>query len=85
MHDTPHEIEMRMQAMLAERTPAERLRMASQMFDTGLALLKAGIKQDTPDISEAELRCEIFRRLYGDCFSAEESRQITGLLLSNTR
>ena len=84
MRDTPLEIEMRMSAMFAERTPAERLCMATEMFGAGMALMKAGILQDNPAISEAEMRGMLFRRMYGDCFSAEECERIVEHLQRNT-
>ena len=80
MRDTSPEMEKRLLQLYAERTPEERMRMAGRMFDTGIALMKAGILQATPDISKAELRERIFRRLYGDCFSEEELQRIARFL-----
>ncbi|MHB0937953.1 MAG: hypothetical protein ACYDCO_08860 [Armatimonadota bacterium] len=80
MSDTPSHVERRMLALYAERTPTERLRMASGMFDTGIALMKAGILGQQPDLPEDELRITIFRRLYGDCFSEEELGRIAQFL-----
>ena len=72
MNDTPPDVERRMLALFAERTPTERLRMASGMFDTGISLMKAGMLDKQPNLTENELKIAIFRRLYGDCFSEEE-------------
>jgi len=69
-----------MLALYAERTPTERLRMASGMFDTGIALMKAGILDQQPDLPEDELRIAIFRRLYSDCFNDEEMMRIVQYL-----
>jgi len=84
MNDTPRDIELRMLALFAERTPEERVRMACGMFDAGIALMKAGILDKQPDLTESQLRVEIFRRLYGDCFSTKEMERIE-LFLSNGR
>ncbi len=80
MRDTPPEIEERMRVLYASKTPEERLRMVSSMYDAGIALLTAGIRQQQPDISDTELRGEIFRRMYYDCFSDEEMARIVRFL-----
>jgi len=80
MRDTSPEIEKRMLELFTERTPAERLRMASGMFDTGIALMKAGILDQQPDLTENELKIAIFRRLYADCFSKAEIERIVQFL-----
>jgi hypothetical protein len=72
MNDTSPDIEKRMAEMMASRTPAERLRMASSMFDTAKILMEAGIRQENPSLSEAQIRARIFVRFYGDCYSKKE-------------
>jgi len=84
MNDTPPEVQDRVLAMLAERTPEERLLMTCSMYDAGIALLKAGILHEQPDITPAQMRGEIFMRLYGDCFSEEEARRIVRHLEAHT-
>ena len=54
--------------------------MACSMFDTGVALVKAGILREQPDISPVQLRGEIFRRMYSDCFPEEEMQRIIAYL-----
>ena len=76
MYDTPADIEKRIARMMAERTPAERLRMASSMFDAGKKLMTAGLLRENSTLNEAQLRARIFLRLYGDCFSHEEIERI---------
>ena len=58
--------------LLKKRTPAERLAMGCSMFDTARALMRAGIKTQSPHISTAELRIQMLRRTYG--FELSESR-----------
>ena len=62
--------------MMAERTPSERLRMASSMFNTARKLMRAGLLHENPSLNEAQLRARIFVRMYGDCFSREEIGKI---------
>jgi hypothetical protein len=76
MHDTPPEIEHYILKLAAQRTPEERVAMAGQMFDTGVSLLQAGIRHRHPDISDDELRWEVFRQLYSDCYTDEELARI---------
>lgn len=76
MYDTSPEIEERMARMIAEKTPAERLRMASSMFDAAKKLMIAGLLRENSTLNEAQLRARIFLRLYGDCFSKEEVKRI---------
>lgn len=76
MNDTTPEIEKRISAMMAAKTSAERLRMAGSMFDTGITLLRAGLKRQNPELSEGQLRAQVFLRLYGEDFSASEIKRI---------
>ncbi len=76
MNDTPLHIEKRMAEMIASRTPTERLKMASSMFDSGKKLMRAGLLKENGSLNEAQLRAKMFLRLYGDCFSKDEIRRI---------
>lgn len=76
MIDTPPEIEARVIKMMAERTPDERLRMASSMFDTARELIRASILNENPSLNEAQIRARMFVRMYGDCFTREEIGKI---------
>jgi hypothetical protein len=82
MNDTTPDIEKRQASMIAVLSPAERLRMASSMFDTGRALLRIGLKRQNESISEAQLREQIFSRLYGEDFSGTEIKRILTSLSS---
>lgn len=76
MNDTTPDMERRMASMIAERSPAERLRMASSMFDTGTTLLRIGLKKQNRQLSEGQLRAQVFLRLYGEEFSSSEIKRI---------
>lgn len=84
MNDTTPEIEKRMAAMMAARSPAQRLQMASDMFDAGRELLRAGLKNMNPSLTEEQLRGQIFLRLYGEDFSPEEIRRIVASIPNMT-
>jgi len=75
--DTSPEMEARFRAMVMARPPGgERLRIVSDMFDITRSLLIAGIRAEKPNITEGELRQELFLRYYGDEFSPEQREKI---------
>ena len=76
MNDTTPDMEKRMASMIAERSSAERLRMASSMFDSGRTLLRIGLKRRNPALREGQLRTQVFLRLYGEDFDRSEIIQI---------
>ena len=76
MNDTPKSVTKRISEMLASRTSAERLKMASGMFESGKKLLRAGLLQENKNLTEMQLREKIFTRLYGEDFSNKEIHQI---------
>jgi hypothetical protein len=77
MSDTSPEIAARYRAMVLARPPGgARFKIASDMFDITRGLLIAGIRAARPDITEGELRQELFLRYYGDEFSPEQRERI---------
>ena len=80
MSKTSLSIEDRMTQMIASRSPVERLRMASSMFDTGKKLIKAGLENEKGSLNEAQLRAQIFLKLYGECFTQAEIIQIVNTI-----
>ncbi|HEY3330255.1 MAG TPA: hypothetical protein VGK19_09565 [Capsulimonadaceae bacterium] len=78
-HDDP-EIDKRMRELYAQKTPEQRLAMVSSMFDSGVAMLKAGLLDVNPSLTESQLRWAVFERLYGDCYDADELVRIRNYL-----
>ena len=78
MHDTSIDIEAQMSRMMASKTPQERLRMASSMFDAGRKLVEAGIRNKYGELTRAQMRARVFVRIYGEDFSEEEIKKIAG-------
>ena len=76
LSDTTLDIEKRMSRMIARRTPVERLKMASSMFDSARKLMAAGLLRENGSLDEAQLRTRIFLRLYGECYSQAEIERI---------
>jgi hypothetical protein len=78
MNDTSIDIEARVDRMMAAKTPEERIRMASSMFDAARKLVEAGLRDQYGEMSEAQMRARVFERMYGEDFSEEEIRKIAG-------
>lgn len=76
MSDTSPDMQKRYQSLIARKSPSERLRMASSMFDTGITLMRAGLKSRNRELNEAQLRARVFLRLYGEDFTSSEIRKI---------
>ena len=80
MTDTPPEVEARLRALFAERSGGERVRMTCEMFALARALMVSNIRAETPDISAADLRVEIFERTYGDDLAPEDRVRVIARL-----
>ena len=76
MNDTSPEMEKRYHAMLMERSGKERLEMGCSMYDAARAIVKSSILNDTPGLTERELKEKIFLRFYGLDFSEAQKRKI---------
>jgi hypothetical protein len=80
MRDTQPEVDAAFTALFAARSGSDRVRMACGMFDAAKALATAGIRAGHPAISPADLRQQIFDRLYfGDFDAATRARLISAL------
>ncbi len=80
MNDTSINIEKRMALMMASRTPVERLEMASSMFDSAKKLMAAGIQKENGLLNEAQLRTQMFLKLYGEDFTQSKIKQIVNTI-----
>ena len=80
MSDTPDDVETRYREMILAQSPAQRLAMASRMFATAKALIRAGILKEHKIVQEVEIRKHIFLRLYGNDFKEPEKTKILNQL-----
>ncbi len=76
MNDTQAKIEQRYQEMLLSKSPLERLKMASRMYDSGRKLVISGILKERPHLDSSRLRVQLFLRIYGDDFTVTEREKI---------
>ncbi len=84
MNDTSPEMEDRYRAIIMERSGEERLKMGCSMFDAAKALLRAGILNQNPQASSAEIRRALFLQLYGHEFDADSRAKILAAIESKT-
>ena len=76
MSDTSERVERLYGDMLLSRTPLERLRMASRMYDSAKKLVMAGIRDKNPHLTVSQLRTHLFLRMYGSDFTRDEREKI---------
>ena len=76
MNDTHPRIEKIYSDMMKSKSGAERLKMGCSMFSTSKKLLEAGIRHRNSDISEIDLKIEVFLKLHGNDFDAEQKKKI---------
>ena len=81
MSDATPEIAALYRAMGQGRPPGgDRFRIASDMFDIPRPMVIAGIRAEKPQITDSELRQELFLRYYGDEFSPEPRKKTSRLI-----
>ncbi len=76
MSDTPTQVQLRYKKMLMSRTPLERLRMVSKMYDSGRKLVIAGIQNERQQLNASQLRGQLFLRMYGSDFTVADRKRI---------
>lgn len=76
MTDTPPAIAAKMEDMLRQKTPVERLLMGCSMFDLSKRLVKLSISRMNPTVAPARLQWEVFLRFYGHEFSPASRKKI---------
>ena len=76
MDNTSAKIEQRYKEMILHRSPLERLKMASRMYDSGKKLVISGILKGVPHLDTSRVRAQLFLRMYGDDFTATEKERI---------
>ena len=80
MNDTSPEIDAILRELYSKRTIEERLDMLGGMHATAVGLARAGILHRKPEISETEMRWQVFLRFYADCYDDEEKKKIRDFL-----
>lgn len=76
MRDTTERAGRRYRELLLALPAERRLAMSSEMLSTARILMREGIRAQQGPLDEAELRVQMFLRLYGADFSPERRERI---------
>jgi len=76
MKDTPSIIQKKQKDIFMSKSEDERLTIGLEMIDFGRALAEVRIREEHPNISEAELKAEIFKLFYKNDFTSDELDKI---------
>lgn len=76
-NDTPPPLRKRFREMMLARSPAERMRMCSEMFDSARAIVLASLPAGMP---EGERRAALFLRFYSRDFDEKEQARVLAAL-----
>ncbi len=76
MIDTHPDIAVRFRDMMMRKSGEQRLRMGCSMHDAAKQILRIAIRKSRPEITEAEMRREIFLRFYGHEFSRDDREKL---------
>jgi len=76
MLDTTDEIIQKQREILLSKTLKERFLIGAETITFGRVLVESSIKQKNPNISELDLKVEVFKRYYSDIFSDDEIQVI---------
>ena len=78
--NTRKSIEQLYHEMLMSRSGEERLRMGCSMFDFAKEIVRSSILERDPNISERDMKKEMFLRFYGQDFNSEQKVKILAAL-----
>ena len=76
MDDTPTKMKKLYHEMLLSKSPLDRLRMASRMYDSVKKLAISGILKERRHLDPPRLKRELFLRIYGNDFPARDRERI---------
>ena len=76
MNDTHPNVAIRYRDLMMSKTGEQRLRMGCSMHDTSKQIVRSAIYDSHPEITEAEMRREIFLRFYGHEFSRDDREKL---------
>jgi len=80
MNDTHPDIAVRFQNLMMRKSGEQRLRMGCSMHDTAKQIVRSAIYNSHPEITDAEMKREIFLRFYGQDFSQTDKERILSTL-----
>jgi hypothetical protein len=82
MNDTHPEIAALFRKLMMQKTAEQRLIMGCSMYDAAKQIVRSSISNAHPDITEEQMRKEIFVRFYGHEFSKADRDKILSVFTS---
>ena len=82
MFDTHPDIAIRFRDLMMSKTGEQRLLMGCSMYDTARQIVRSAIYNSRPEISEEEMKKEIFLRFYGKEFSRADREKFLSTLMA---
>ena len=86
MDDTSLAMKQKMKELIRSKSPGQRLMMGCSMFDCSKRLVTGAILRESPNLTERDLRAEVFLKFYGHDFGSSDKakilaylREVTGL------
>ncbi len=83
MFDTHPEIAVRFRELMMRKSGEQRLLMGCSMYDAAKQIVLSAIHNRQPEITDAEIKREIFLRFYGEEFSQADREKLLSALASD--
>lgn len=80
MLDTHPEVAIHFRDLMMSKSGQERLLMGCSMYDTAKQIVRSAIYNNQPQITNDEMKKEIFLRFYGREFSRAEREKFLSVL-----
>jgi hypothetical protein len=83
MNDTHPDVAIRFRELMMRKSGEQRLLMGCSMYDTAKQIVRSAIYNSRPDITDTEMKKEIFLIFYGQDFSQAERDKFFSALASD--
>ena len=84
MLDTHPDIAIRFRDLMMSKTGEQRLLMGCSMYDTAKQIVRSAIYNSRPEITDEDMKKEIFLRFYGKEFSPADREKFLSALMSES-
>ena len=82
MFDTHPDVVIQFRDLMMSKTGQQRLLMGCSMYDTAKQIVRSAIYNNRPEITEEEVKKEIFLRFYGKEFGRADREKFLSALMS---
>ena len=82
MNDTHPDVAIRFRDLMMSKTGQQRLLMGCSMYDTAKKKVRSAIYNSRPEITDEDMKKEIFLRFYGNEFNQADREKFLSALMS---